>query len=59
MKYVFKILIVILIFSCKTKNTGVKNVIVNNPPKNLLFIITDQQRYDALSYAGNTVADLL
>ena len=23
--------------------------------KNLLFIITDQQRYDALSYAGNTV----
>jgi arylsulfatase A-like enzyme len=55
MKYVFKILIVILIFSCKTKNTGVKNVIVNNPPKNLLFIITDQQRYDALSYAGNTV----
>ncbi len=23
--------------------------------KNLLFIITDQQRYDALGYAGNTV----
>ena len=23
--------------------------------KNLLFIITDQQRYDAIAYAGNTV----
>ena len=23
--------------------------------KNLLFIVTDQQRYDALGYAGNTV----
>ncbi len=27
----------------------------NDQKKNLLFIITDQQRYDALSYAGNTV----
>jgi arylsulfatase A-like enzyme len=27
------------------------------PRKNLLFIITDQQRYDALSIAGNTVLD--
>ncbi len=25
--------------------------------KNLLFIITDQQRYDALSIAGNTVLE--
>jgi arylsulfatase A-like enzyme len=27
------------------------------PRKNLLFIITDQQRYDALSIAGNTVLE--
>jgi len=27
------------------------------PKKNLLFIITDQQRYDALSIAGNTVLE--
>ena len=25
--------------------------------KNILFIITDQQRYDALSFAGNTVLE--
>jgi len=25
--------------------------------KNLLFIITDQQRYDALGYAGNSVIE--
>ena len=55
MKNVFKILIVILVFSCKTKDTAAKNTVENEPPINLLFIITDQQRYDALSYAGNTV----
>ncbi len=27
----------------------------NGNKKNLLFIVTDQQRYDALGYAGNTV----
>ena len=26
-----------------------------NDPPNLIFIMTDQQRFDALSYAGNTV----
>ena len=28
---------------------------IGQEKKNLLFIITDQQRYDALTYAGNTV----
>ena len=28
-----------------------------NKPPNLLFIMTDQQRFDALSYAGNTVLE--
>ena len=55
MKNVFKILIVILIFSCKTKNIAQKNTVVNETPKNLLFIIVDQQRYDALSIAGNPI----
>ena len=27
------------------------------PKKNFLFIMTDQQRYDALSLAGNTVLE--
>ncbi|MCF8378459.1 MAG: sulfatase-like hydrolase/transferase [Bacteroidales bacterium] len=31
------------------------NMAVAETPPNLLIIITDQQRYDALSYAGNTV----
>ena len=55
MKYVLKILIVTLIFSCKTKNTAAQNTVVNEGPKNLLFIIVDQQRYDALSIAGNPI----
>ena len=55
MKYVLIILIVTLIFSCKTKNTAAQNTVVNEGPKNLLFIIVDQQRYDALSIAGNPI----
>lgn len=31
------------------------NIAIAEKPPNLLIIITDQQRYDALSYAGNTV----
>ncbi|MCF8363171.1 MAG: sulfatase-like hydrolase/transferase [Prolixibacteraceae bacterium] len=31
------------------------NLVAENPKKNLLFILTDQQSYDALSIAGNSV----
>jgi len=31
------------------------NVVAEAPKKNLLFIMTDQQSYDALSIAGNTI----
>jgi len=55
MKYVLKILILTLIVCCKTKDTAAQNTVVNSQKKNLLFIIVDQQRYDALSYAGNTI----
>jgi arylsulfatase A-like enzyme len=55
MKYVLKILIITLIVCCKTKDTAAQNTVVNNQKKNLLFIITDQQRYDALSISGNPI----
>lgn len=47
--------------SCKdlflaTLGIGISlNLIAEAPKKNLLFIMTDQQSYDALSHAGNTV----
>ena len=55
MKYVLKILIITLIVCCKTQDTAAQNTVVNNQKKNLLFIITDQQRYDALSISGNPI----
>ena len=55
MKYVLKILIVILILCSKIQDTAAQNAVVNEAPKNLLFIIVDQQRYDALSIAGNPI----
>jgi arylsulfatase A-like enzyme len=39
------------LLSAKTLRIG------ENQKKNLLFIITDQQRYDALSIAGNTILE--
>jgi arylsulfatase A-like enzyme len=55
MKYVLKILIITLIVCCKTQDTAAQNTVVNNQKKNLLFIITDQQRYDALGISGNPI----
>jgi predicted AlkP superfamily pyrophosphatase or phosphodiesterase len=37
-------------FGCSQHRTQEKK-----KPPNLLFIMTDQQRFDALSFAGNTV----
>ena len=48
------LLLMVLIIGCKpypSKNT----TLVNSNNKNLLFIIVDQQRYDALSIAGNPI----
>ena len=48
------LLLMMLIIGCKpypSKNT----TLVNSNNKNLLFIIVDQQRYDALSIAGNPI----
>jgi len=45
-KFLFLFLAVFLFQSLHAQGPG---------KKNLLFIITDQQRYDALGYAGNTV----
>lgn len=44
--------ILILVISCLSIS---QNIDAQQKKKNLLFIITDQQRYDALSKAGNTV----
>ena len=38
MKYVLKILIVILILSCKTKDTAAQNTVVNESAKNLFSL---------------------
>ena len=43
---------VLLIFSCGVMTQNKKN---EQRKPNLLFIITDQHRYDALSIAGNSV----
>lgn len=53
MKKIIAFFVLIIFFSCKsyksTENTSEKS------KKNLLFIIVDQQRYDALSIAGNPI----
>ncbi len=48
-------LICLLLFQCSELADKDKNP--KNQKKNLLFIMTDQQRYDALSIAGNTVLE--
>ena len=50
--YFFILMIVLL--GCKTYPTK-NTTLVNSKDKNLLFIIVDQQRYDALSIAGNPI----
>jgi arylsulfatase A-like enzyme len=47
-------LLFLAIFFLSITSSAQDNTIEKKPP-NLLFIITDQQRFDALSYAGNTV----
>ena len=44
----------IVLLGCKTYPTK-NTTLVNSKDKNLLFIIVDQQRYDALSIAGNPI----
>nr|WP_294897561.1 sulfatase-like hydrolase/transferase [uncultured Pedobacter sp.] len=51
-KYLF-VVAILLNVSCKIM--GQKKKDVNRDKPNLLFIITDQQRFDALSIAGNSV----
>ena len=53
MKYFFVPLLFILTVQCTAP--GKKDRMVHHQKNNLLFIMTDQQRYDALSIAGNTV----
>jgi hypothetical protein len=36
---------------------GSNTVQASGKPPNLLIIMTDQQRFDALSYAGNTILE--
>jgi len=56
LKTKFNIVFALLVFLFLT---GIKVIAQQNENKrpNLLFIMTDQQRFDALSYAGNTVLE--
>jgi len=46
-----------LLMSIQCSESTKENQIRNGRKKNLLFIMTDQQRYDALSMAGNTILE--
>ena len=46
--------LMMVVLGCKTYPTK-NTTVVNSKDKNLLFIIVDQQRYDALSIAGNPI----
>ncbi len=45
---------IVILFSCKTDG-NIKESIANTAqgPPNIIFLLTDDQRWDALSYAGN------
>ena len=45
--------VLIFVFACVTFAQSAFSQ--DGSKRNLLFIVTDQQRYDALAYAGNTV----
>lgn len=53
--YVFLVLISILLFSCEPKSGDTKEKSKKQP--NIIFLLTDDQRADALSIAGNTVLE--
>ena len=52
----FKILIVLFVFSFSVISTKGQNKNTNKKP-NIIFILTDDQRFDAIGYAGNKYVD--
>jgi hypothetical protein len=49
-KYIILVIITFVSFSCSSK----KDKVGNNKP-NIIFLLTDDQRWDALGAMGNTI----
>ncbi|NHF58609.1 sulfatase [Flavobacteriaceae bacterium TP-CH-4] len=56
MKYQYLLLYLTLFsFACKNDTKNVRQASDGNEPPNILFLLTDDQRFNALGFAGNTI----
>ncbi len=55
MRYFLLLGLLLITIGCKEENAPVDKQTNENKPPNILFLLTDDQRWNALGYAGNTI----